>query len=100
GLSRPGAKKRFWIEMLTPCAVFVHVSGGRVVVGLSAGLFRSLWPDFFAPANQTSADDPEILGLAGRHIDGDRHRPVAPVRTLQVIPGFFRLDDMGIGVYR
>src|SRR5262249_17893696 len=97
---RDRAQKKRRIENLNTRADFVHVSEARVDVGHFAGLLRSVLADIVAPADQTPTDDPKILSLAGRHIDGDRHRPVAAVRALQVVPGFFRLDDMGIGVYR
>jgi hypothetical protein len=72
----------------------------RIDIRHFPGLLRRVLADIVPPADQTSADDPKILRLAGRHVHGDRHRPVAAVVAFYVVPGFFRLDHMGIGIDR
>jgi hypothetical protein len=57
-------------------------------------------PDIIATADQAPADDPKILRLARRHVDGDSDRPVALIVAFQVIPSLLAFDHVRVGIDR
>src|ERR1044071_6928163 len=54
--------------------------------------------DVAATANRPPADDPKVLFFAVWHIDRDRHRTIALISAFEVVPGFFALDHMRVGI--
>ena len=96
--NRPQKKRR--IKHLYAGADFVHVFQARIDVRHLARLFRSVLADIVATADQAPADDPKILRLAGRHVDRDRHRPIALIVAFQVIPSLLAFDHVRVGIDR
>ena len=68
------------------------------MLAISRDSFEVSWPMLSRPPINRPPMIQKLLRLAGRHVDGDRHRPIALVVAFQVIPSLLALDHMRVGI--